>query len=77
MNTRISCSNCKNCNRKGKPSVTRYSKYCNENFKRRIKTKKGFINSLLNIKDKLFEKRFNSETKDLELKGFRKSWFKK
>jgi len=78
---RLPCSECKQCNRKGKPSVTRLSKYCDTHYKNRprVKQKKGFFNFFTAAKDKFFDKRakYNDEGKieDLNTKGFRKDWF--
>jgi len=71
---RISCIECRQCNHKGKPSVSRLSKYCDTHYKYR-KTKKSLFSGLINIKNKLFEKRYDENKNDLNSKGFRKSWF--
>ena len=71
---RISCVECRQCNRKGKPSVTRYSKYCDNHYIGLVKTKGKFA-FFTRIKDRLFEKRFSDEKGDLNTKGFRKGWF--
>lgn len=76
---RIACIECKQCNHKGKPSVTRLSTYCDNHYIRRVKTKKSIFGFLTNVKNKFFDKRikYNEKGKiqDLNTKGFRKSWF--
>jgi len=73
---RISCRDCGQCNRKGKPSVSRFSKYCDQHFGaghgifKAVKSS-GFI---LDLKARLFERRADKET-GLKSRGFRKSWF--
>lgn len=74
------CSDCRQCNRKGKPSISRYSKYCKTHYKTNNKTdKKQNIGVFTNIKNKLFDKRTKYDEegnmKDLNQKGFRKIWF--
>ena len=71
----IPCNQCHQCNTKGKPSVSRGSKYCDEHIIS-IKRNNSFLNIILNFKDKLFNKRFDEKTKSLKTtKGFRESWF--
>ena len=76
---RLECLECKQCNRKGKPSVTRLSKYCNDHYIRRVKAKKSIFGFLTNIKNKVYDKRIKYDDegniKDLNSKGFRRSWF--
>jgi len=76
---RITCIECKQCNRKGKPSVTRFSKYCDTHYIHKTKVKKGMFNWFTNLKNKYYEKRVkydkDGKPKDLNTKGFRKSWF--
>ena len=76
---RLSCKECKQCNRKGKPSVLRFSKYCDEHHKHRIVAKKGLFGWLTDVKDKFYNKRveYNEDgsIKDMNTKGFRKDWF--
>ena len=76
---RIPCLECRQCNHKGKPSVTRFSKYCDNHYKFREKPKKSLFGWLTNIKDKFAERRtqYNDDgsIKDMNTKGFRRSWF--
>lgn len=76
---RISCVECRQCNHKGKPSVGRFSKYYDDNYIHRVKSKKSLFSWFTNIKDKFFEKRakYNKDgsLKELDKKGFRESWF--
>jgi len=76
---RIDCVECRRCNRKGKPSVTRMSKYCDEHYVKRIQAKKSIFGFLTNIKNKFFDKRVTydekGKVKEFKSKGFRKSWF--
>lgn len=74
---RSSCRECRSCNRKGRPSVTRYSKYCDDHY--RFKQKRSIFSFLFEIKTKYFGKRatYNDDgtLKELNTKGFRKIWF--
>ena len=72
--TRISCMECRQCNRKGKPSVTRLSKYCDEHYTKQT-AKPSMFGFLTRIKDSLGFKRFDEKTSKLNTKGFRKDWF--
>ena len=72
---RISCLECKQCNRKGKPSVTRFSKYCDLNYRRKYKIKRNWFSWFTNIKNKFIEKRYDENKRDINSKGFRKDWF--
>jgi len=73
----ISCSNCKQCNIKGKPSVMRGSKYCDEHNVKKIFVKSKF-NIFTSIKDKLFDRRYDREQNKMKnTKGFRSSWFER
>lgn len=80
---RILCKECRQCNRKGKPSVSRYSKYCNNHHINKIQIKKGNFKNLFNyltkIKDKYLEKRTKinekGEVEKIKTKGFREDWF--
>jgi hypothetical protein len=76
------CLSCKQCNRKGKPSVTKNSMYCDLHYigiKRNLKS--GLFRKIMlrftnfkNIKETMFNKRFD-EKKGLNKKGFRERWF--
>jgi len=74
----ITCQECRQCNRKGKPSVSRGSKYCDMHIISRRKAEKKF-GFFTDIKNKLWDKRseYNKEgeLKKVEKKGFRPSWF--
>jgi len=76
---RIECYKCRQCNRKGRPSVMRLSKYCDDNYIRRVKTKRSIFSFFTKVKTKYFDKRakYNEDgtMKDLNTKGFRESWF--
>jgi len=71
---RIACVECRKCNIKGKPSVTRLSKYCDEHYTYRVQVKKRF-GLFMDIKNKFLDKRFDDKKKKLNKKGFRESWF--
>lgn len=79
MDDLVSCDECKQCNRKGKPSVTRYSTYCDKHHTYRVKTRKNWFTWFTDIKNKFFEKRAkyteDDKLKDVDTKGFRPSWF--
>lgn len=76
------CQVCKQCNHKGRPSVTKYSLYCDKNFIGIKKTvKSSLFRSILSrlsklneIKDRMFNRRFD-EKKGMNTKGFRKRYF--
>ena len=75
---RISCRECKQCNRKGKPSVSRFSAYCDSHYiKHQHQPTKFSI--FTSIKNKILEKRakYDKDGKliDLDKRGFRESWF--
>ena len=72
--SRIACSECRQCNRKGKPSVMRLSMYCDKHFIGQVKTKSLF-SKIMSIKDRLFNKRYDEKANRLEKKGFRDNWF--
>ncbi len=77
---RITCIECKQCNHKGKPSVSRFSKYCNEHYIRKTQVKKSFFNWLTSLKNSIYDKRAydkDGNVKKLNTKGFRESWFYK
>ena len=71
---RLPCNVCKQCNHKGKPSVTRFSKYCDNHYVKRVQTKKklGFFTE---VKNRFFDKRHDEKKNKLNTKGFRESWF--
>ena len=74
------CQIYKNCNRKGKPSVMKYSAYCDSNVINIHKelfweTLKLRLNIFKKAKDFFFERRFDEKTNKLNTKGFRKNWF--
>ena len=70
---RISCMDCRQCNRKGKPSVMRGSIYCDKHFVHRVQTKKK-TGLFAGIRDRFMEKRYDPE-RGIKKKGFRESWF--
>ena len=72
---RISCRECRQCNRKGRPSVTRLSKYCDNHYVYRVKTKGGLLKFFTGVKDRIFEKRLDEKGQLKTTKGFRPSWF--
>ena len=73
MSELISCSVCKQCNTKGKPSVTRHSKYC---YEHRLGIKHSSFTFFTNIKDKIFNMRYDAKENKLKTqKGFRPSWW--
>ena len=75
---RINCVKCRQCNRKGKPSVTRLSKYCNEHYTKEARLSLlGRIKQFLSIKDKMADKRFDEETGKMNTKSFRKDYFER
>jgi hypothetical protein len=67
------CNECKQCNRKGKPSVTRESSYCYSH-----RTQKDILR--LSIFSRIKERIQNSFLDEFgnikKLRGFRKSWIK-
>jgi len=71
---RISCAECRQCNRKGKPSVARYSAYCDSHVKKGMQVNRSGI--FQRFKDFIYERRYDEKTKQLKTtKGFRPSWF--
>ena len=77
MMNRISCAECGVCNRKGKPSVSRFSAYCDSHVKKLKKTNRiGLFNR---FRDFLFDKRAkldeSGQIKEFKKNGFRESWF--
>ena len=76
---RLECNQCRQCNRKGRPSVSRFSKYCDDNYIHRVESKKGLFSWFTEVKNKFFERRAKYDEegnlKDLNKKGFRESWF--
>jgi len=71
----VSCLVCRQCNRKGKPSVTRLSSYCDKHYINQVRAKLGLFSKLISFKDRLFNKRFDEKTNKLDKKGFRDDWF--
>jgi hypothetical protein len=69
------CIECKQCNRKGKPSVTKHSKYCDSYYKKQSKPTDDKLSFWTRIRDKYFEKRYDEKQDKMETKGFRPSWF--
>lgn len=77
------CISCRQCNRKGKPSVTKYSLYCDRNYTNIKRTNKSSIwrkillriNIFKKLKESFIDKRFNDTIGDLNTKGFRKRYF--
>ena len=53
---RLSCLECRQCNRKGKPSVTRLSIYCDKHHVNRVREKVGLFSKLVSFKDRLLKK---------------------
>lgn len=76
---RVSCKDCKQCNRKGRPSVTRLSKYCDNHFVHRVKVEKSNVGFFTNLKNKFFDNRAKYDEKgrlvEFKNKGFRRDWF--
>lgn len=81
----IACNDCRQCNRKGRPSVMRGSAYCDSHVIKRIHRRKGifgFISKIFfkeHVKNKYTEERtkYNEDgtIKSFNKKGFRESWF--
>jgi len=71
---RTSCLECGQCNRKGRPSVMRLSKYCDDHHKKQV-VKQSMFSFLTKIRDSLGFKRFDEKTSKLNTKGFRADWF--
>jgi len=76
---RIACRECRQCNRKGKPSIARGSAYCDSHYIHRAKTKRGWFSFITDVKNKFMDKRtkYNEDgtIKEFNKKGFRESWF--
>ena len=75
MMDRISCNECRQCNRKNRPSVTRLSKHCDTHHINLVKSKGGLFKFFTGMKDKIFEKRLDDSGQLKTAKGFRQSWF--
>ena len=73
--SRVACSVCRQCNRKGKPSVTRLSSYCDKHYINQVRAKTSLFSKLVSVKDRLLEKRFDEKTQSLKKKGFREDYF--
>lgn len=73
----LSCHHCKQCNRKGKPSVMRGSAYCDTHRKTIGQVNRSGL--FHRFKDFLFDKRAKFDDKgrmkEFKKKGFRKDWF--
>ena len=70
----IKCNECRQCNSKGKPSVTRGSAYCDSHIKYGIQVNR--VGLFQRFKDYLFERRYDEKEKKMRTtKGFRPSWF--
>ena len=73
----ITCSQCGQCNRKGKPSVMKGSAFCDSHVRSvRQVNRTGLFQR---FKDFLYERRTRydekGEMKEFKKKGFRESWF--
>lgn len=72
--SKISCIECRQCNRKGKPSVMKGSAYCDSHILSRPQTNR--VDLFDRFKIFLFEKRYDEKTNDVSKnRGFRPSWF--
>lgn len=71
----IKCGNCKQCNRKDKPSVMRYSAYCSSHIRYGLKiNRSGLFERFV---DFIFNKRYDEKNNKLKTtKGFRPSYFR-
>jgi hypothetical protein len=68
----ISCSNCNQCNHKGKPSVTRLSAYCdNHRIDNKI-IRTGFFKSFT---ERIFTILHPDNKSEIKKGGFRISWY--
>ena len=79
MDIKISCTECKSCNRKGKPSVMRGSAYCDSHRKKYTYQRKGIFGWISKkffsrLNDKMFDRRYDKK-KGMNTKGFRQEWF--
>lgn len=84
MEINISCRECRQCNRKGKPSVMRGSAYCDSHRKYYTHKRKGLFGWISKkffskVKDRTYNKRIeyndDGSVKEFNKKGFRESWF--
>ena len=73
MSDLIKCSVCRQCNRKGKKSVSRHSAYCDSHKKEGVKNNR--VGLFKRFKDFISERRFDDKEKTMKTDGFRKSWF--
>ena len=70
----IPCYECRQCNRKGKPSVMRGSAYCDSHVVKRHKVNR--LGLFERFKDFIFQRRYDEKTNQLKTtKGFRESWW--
>ena len=68
------CSECRQCNHVGKPSVMRGSAYCDSNKRHGTKTVER-IGLFQRFKDKLFSRNFDEKENQMKpIKGFRNNW---
>jgi hypothetical protein len=71
---RISCLDCGQCNRKGKPSVMRFSAYCDSHIKQGISVNR--VGLFERFKDFITQRRYDEKENMMKTtKGFRPSWF--
>lgn len=76
MYPKVKCSECGKCNKKGKPSVTRGSSYCEKNQTNNEAT--GFFHTVKENLLKRFQiKNDKNETIQKDVKGFRMSTLKR
>jgi len=82
MDKEISCRVCRQCNRKGRPSVMRGSSYCDANQIRigifgQKKKKKGLLSRLRErfYNARTVEDKETKQVKEFRTRGFRESWF--
>lgn len=72
--TDIPCHECRQCNQKGKPSVTRNSAYCNSHVRHGVIVNRSGL--FQKFRDFITERRFDDKENKLKTtKGFRPSWF--
>lgn len=71
------CRVCRQCNRKGRPSVMKGSAYCDSHIN--IGKKVNRVGLFSRFKDFLFDRRTEydeeGELKEFNKRGFRESWF--
>lgn len=70
----IECHDCRQCNRKGRPSVMRNSGYCTSHVREGIRSERSGL--FQKLRDFITDRRFDEKTAKLKTnKGFRPSWF--